>query len=557
MTIDLQTLKCGECGSSVLKRTGLNEFTCQHCGSVTLVEDDISDRLDRVLDQVKDAAARRLADEQAARQKVAMRTAGFAVAAVVGITLLVTVVQMFTRKDTSDGGRRAAVASVVDRNIPTDGLKLGEPRQVLVGSGSSARPKLLVVARNETGKPLERASVKATYYDGETRLEERGESLPISVLEPGESAPLLIDLPSGKNVTRQELQVQRLSAPYRSADGPRLAFSRLRLVQQGDRVRLVGRVVNERKDAAIGGVEALATLYDDAGNVIGFGRGYAQGNDIPPGARSAIDIDLARFGRAAQVAAWDYRIAYSTVEAGGSRSAVRSADRVIRTAGAPEVFHADLRLSTEDLLADDSERFDLKELELLPLVAGRSNIQRPLFLTELVNRSKEAVVIAPGGVISRFGGSKADGATAIQGLAYLYPGERFPILLEPREVDRITQTRVEWKPMRRAALPGPRTPLEVQVTGTKAETGSVLLNFSQRFLYKSVQVTGKVGNPGTTIVGKVRLWVSLRDRDGQLSGFKLVDNLPAIAPGESVPFQVNVEQNGRDFASVGTLYQTE
>jgi predicted RNA-binding Zn-ribbon protein involved in translation (DUF1610 family) len=557
MTIDLQTLKCGECGSSVLKRTGLNEFTCQHCGSVTLVEDDISDRLDRVLDQVKDAAARRLADEQAARQKVAMRTAGFAVAAVFGITLLVMVVQMFTRKDTPDSGRRASVAAVVDRNIPTDGLKLGEPRQVLVGSGSSARPKLLVVVRNETGKPLERASVKAAFYEGETRLEERSESLPISVLEPGESAPLLFDLPSGKNVTRQELQVQRLSAPYRSADGPRLAFSRLRLVQQGDRVRLVGRVVNERKDAAIGGVEALATLYDDAGNVIGFGRGYAQGNDIAPGARSAIDIDIARFGRAAQVAAWDYRIAYSTIEAGGSRTAVRSADRVIRTVGAPEVFHADLRLSTEDLLADDSERFDLKELELLPLVAGRSNIQRPLFLTELVNRSKDTVVIAPGGVISRFGGSKADGATAIQGLAYLYPGERFPILLEPREVDRITQTRVEWKPMRRAALPGPRTPLEVQVTGTKAETGSVLLNFSQRFLYKSVEVTGKVSNPGTTIVGKVRLWVSLRDRDGQLSGFKLVDNLPAIAPGESVPFQVNVEQNGRDFASVGTLYQTE
>eukprot|EP01036_Dinobryon_divergens_P008437 gene8437-11267_t len=53
MTIDLQTLKCGECGSSVLKRTGLNEYTCEHCGSVTLVEDNVSDRLERVLDQVK------------------------------------------------------------------------------------------------------------------------------------------------------------------------------------------------------------------------------------------------------------------------------------------------------------------------------------------------------------------------------------------------------------------------------------------------------------------------------------------------------------------------
>jgi hypothetical protein len=66
-----------------------------------------------------------------------------------------------------------------------------------------------------------------------------------------------------------------------------------------------------------------------------------------------------------------------------------------------------------------------------------------------------------------------------------------------------------------------------------------------------------VKNPGNNVVGKVRLWVSLRDRNGQLTGFRQVQNLPAIAPGESVPFQVDVEQNGRDFASVSTLYQTE
>jgi hypothetical protein len=268
-------------------------------------------------------------------------------------------------------------------------------------------------------------------------------------------------------------------------------------------------------------------------------------------------VSIARFGRAAAIAAWDYRIGYNTLDAAGARTPVLNADRVIRTAGGPEAFNPDLRLSTEDLLADDSERFDAKQLELLPLVAGRSSIQRPLFLAELVNHSTDAVVVAPGGVISRFGGSKADGTSNISGLAYLYPGERFPILLEPNAVDRITQTRIEWKPMRRAALPGPRTPLEVQVTGTKAETNSVLLNFSQRFLYKSVEVTGKVRNPGHTIVGKVRLWVSLRDRNGQLTGFRLVENLPAIAPGESVPFQVDVEQHGRDFASVATLYQTE
>jgi DNA-directed RNA polymerase subunit RPC12/RpoP len=560
MTIDLQTLKCGECGSSVLKRTGLNEYTCSHCGSVTLVEDNVSDRLERVLDQVKDAAGKRLADEQALKQKQVMRYAGIGLAAVFGVSALIVFFNVFfaSRASPSSGARPSAVASVVDRTIPVEGLKLGEPRQVLVGSGSSAQPRLLVVARNETGKPLARASIRATFYDGDSRLDERGETLPADVLLPGESVPVLIDMPSGKNVTRQALKVQRLSEPYGGVTQPRLAFSRVRLVQQGDRLRLVGRVANARKDdAVIGGIEVVATLYDDAGQVIGLGHGYGQASEIKPGAQTSVDVSLASFGRAAAVAAWDYRIGYSMVEASGGRKPVLSPDRVIRTAGGPEAFNPDLRLSTEDLLADASERFDAKQLELLPLVDGRNNIQQRLFLTELVNRSPDAVVIAPGGVISRFSGSKAHGTTTISGLAYLYPGERFPLFLEPEDMERFTSTRIEWKPMRRAALPGPRKPMEVKVTGTKAETGSVLLNFSQRFVYKSVQVTGSVKNPGSSIVGKVRLWVSLHDRGGQLTGFKLVENLPAIAPGESVPFQVNVEQNGRDFASVTTLYQTE
>lgn len=561
MTIDLQTLKCGECGSSVLKRTGLNEYTCEHCGSVTLVEDNVSDRLERVLNQVKNEAGRRLAAEEARRQALMMRKVGIGVGVALGAVLLFSLVGVFLgsrNADTRAASGSQRVVAAVDRTIPVDGLKLDEPRQVLVGSGSSASPKLLVVARNETGKPLSRAGIRAVYFDGESKLDERSEMLPVAVLEPGESAPALIDMPTGKNVTRQELRVQKLAEPYSAVKGPRMAFSRVRLVQQGDRVRLVGRIVNDRKDATVlGGFEVLATLYDDAGQVIGFGHGYGQANEIQPGARTSVDVSIARFGRAAAIAAWDYRIGYSTVEASGGRTPVLNADRVIRTAGGPESFNPELRLGTDDLLAEDSERFDDKLLELLPLVDGRNNIQQRLFLGELVNRSTDAVVLAPGGVISRFSGSKAHGTTTISGLAYLYPGERFPIYLEPQDMERFTDTRIEWKPMRRAALPGPRKPLEVKVSSTKAEIGSVLLNFSQRFAYKYVVVSGSVKNPGTGIVGKVRLWVSLRDRNGQLTGFKLVDNLPAIAPGESVPFQASVEQNGRDFASVTTLYQTE
>jgi hypothetical protein len=106
-------------------------------------------------------------------------------------------------------------------------------------------------------------------------------------------------------------------------------------------------------------------------------------------------------------------------------------------------------------------------------------------------------------------------------------------------------------------MPGPRVPLRVQVEGTRAGTSSVLVNFSQRSSYKYVEVSGTVANPGQAIVRKARLWVSLRDREGQLTGFTQLDNLPAIAPGESVPFQAKIDQFGRDFARVDTLYQSE
>jgi len=131
MTIDLQTLKCGECGSSVLKRTGLNEYTCDHCGSVTLVEDNVSDRLERVLNQVKNEAGRRLAAEEALRQKLMLRKVGIAIAILLGVVLVFRVVGLFLfdSRDAASGAPRSVVAAAVDRTIPVDGLKLNEPRQ--------------------------------------------------------------------------------------------------------------------------------------------------------------------------------------------------------------------------------------------------------------------------------------------------------------------------------------------------------------------------------------------------------------------------------------------
>ncbi len=102
---------------------------------------------------------------------------------------------------------------------------------------------------------------------------------------------------------------------------------------------------------------------------------------------------IERFGsRQVPIAAWDYRIDYSLSDGEQQgRTRVLSSNRVIRTAGAPETFHASLRLGSEDLLADEAERFDLTQIELLPLVPARNTTQRPVYLAEVVNRSSEAM----------------------------------------------------------------------------------------------------------------------------------------------------------------------
>lgn len=76
----------------------------------------------------------------------------------------------------------------------------------------------------------------------------------------------------------------------------------MRLVQQQDDLRLVGRLVNTRTVAALAGSEVLVMLYDERGAVIGYGRGHTQAQEITPGERSDVEVRIERFGATPVVA---------------------------------------------------------------------------------------------------------------------------------------------------------------------------------------------------------------------------------------------------------------
>lgn len=556
MTIDLKTLKCGECGSADLRRQAPNQYVCGHCGSVTLVEDQVSERLERMLGQVADAARRRMADEdRAQRRRVATHAVGWGLG--LGLTVAVVTVAV-----TLLGQRPAPTAAVVvqprptlPRGIPPEALKLDEPRQVLVRRGSSSAGKLLVMARNTHDAPLQRASIEAAFFDETQSLVKRSQSLPLETIAPGEVLPVLIDLPSQGTATRQDLQVRPLSAPHRSVAAPALKFARARLLQVGDEdLRFVGRIVNDR-DVTLAGVEALVTLLDDSGAVIGMGHGYGSGSELKPGDRSTLDFGVQRFGRG-NVVAWEVRVGYSVLQGDGGRAVAASPDRVVRTAAGPERIPP-LPAGSDDLLATEAERFDPAQLELLPIAAVRDNTQRLIHVTELVNRSTEAIALSPALLLTPLDGARAGRPMVVAEGGMLYPGERLPILLQPYGVEKVTGWRTEWKPIRKAALPGPRPALEVSIDKTQAVEGSALVNFTQRYRTRYIDVAGTVHNPGPGIVRKLQLWVMLRDAQGRLAGFHRVGQLPAASAGDSVPFSASVELWGRDFAKVTTLVQAE
>ncbi len=557
MTIDLKTLKCGECGSADLRRQAPNQYVCGHCGSVTLVEDQVSERLERMLGQVADAARRRMADEdRAQRRRVATHAVGWGLGIGLTVAVVAVAVSLLNQRPAPPAPVAVPARPTLPRSIPPEALKLDEPRQVLVHRGSSsASGKLLVMVRNTHDAPLQRASIEAAFFDETQSLGKRSQSLPLETIAPGESLPVLIDLPSQGTATRQDLQVRPLSTPHRSVAAPALKFARARLVQVGDgELRFVGRIVNDR-DVTLAGVEALVTLLDDSGAVVGVGHGHGSGSDLKPGQRSTLDFGVQRFGRG-NVVAWEVRVGYSVLQADGVRAVANSPDRGVRTAAGPERIPP-LPAGSEDLLATDAERFDPTQLELLPVTALRDNTQRLIHVTELVNRSTDAIALSPAVLLTPLDGARAGRPLVVAEAGMLYPGERLPILLQPYGVPQVTGWRTEWKPIRKAALPGPRPALEVSITGTKGMEGSALVNFTQRYRTRYVEVTGTVHNPGPGIVRKLQLWVMLRDAQGRLAGFQRVGQLPAASAGDSVPFSASVELWGRDFAKVTTLVQAE
>lgn len=284
-TINTVTLTCSTCGSAQFTKLDTNEYRCSHCHAVTLVEDNVAQRLEKILRGMQAPPPSRPGPGALAAIAV---TVAAAIAIPVAISLL------GSGSDTRSVPRQPPPPSI-DATL----VKLTDVQEV----ETRGRRQLVMIVRNDTGRKIEMPRVTASFFQGELSLSSTSGSASARSLQPGEYAPMTVSAPD-KAYTRYALQV---AAPALArGQNNDVAASKVQLVRNDGNYRLVGLLKNNGAQAA-NSSQVTVMLYGDDGRLIGMGSGYGAASPLAPGALTAFDVRCEMLTDG-QVASYDYMV---------------------------------------------------------------------------------------------------------------------------------------------------------------------------------------------------------------------------------------------------------
>ncbi|MDQ8032019.1 hypothetical protein CEG14_10450 [Bordetella genomosp. 1] len=283
-TINTVTLTCSACGSSAFTKLAPNEYRCNHCSATTLVEDDVAQRLEKILRNMQPAAAPRTLGKGALIALVAI---------VAATTLVPVLVSLLTPS--------RPTPTPVHREPPIDAslVRLGEVQEV----GERGRRELLFMIHNETGRRIDAPRVTATFRQGEVALGSAYGSPLARTLQPGEYTPVTISVPSEAH-SGYTLQVNTPTASR--SHQLDVKASKVQLVRNDNSLRLIGLLTNQSTTETTGS-QITTVLYGEDGRIIGTGTGYAKANRLAPQATTTFEVHLKLY-REGRIAAYEYMV---------------------------------------------------------------------------------------------------------------------------------------------------------------------------------------------------------------------------------------------------------
>lgn len=175
-TINTVTLTCSTCGSAQFTKLDTNEYQCSHCHAVTLVEDNVAQRLEKILRGM----------QQPAPAAKLQPGAIIAIVLVVLAAILVPLTATLFNSGSSTRSPSRAAPPPIDATL----VKLTDVQEVR----ARGRNQLVMLMRNETGKKIDAPRVTATFYQGELTLSSTSGSPMARTLLPGEYTPVTVML---------------------------------------------------------------------------------------------------------------------------------------------------------------------------------------------------------------------------------------------------------------------------------------------------------------------------------------------------------------------------
>jgi hypothetical protein len=251
--INTKTLTCTHCGGARFTRLGRNDYQCQHCDAVTLVEDDVAQRLEQLLQQLQTPAS----PVRPFRSPAAVVPVVLAVAAV-GVLLWHNVFFNGDLKQDTQGAWLEADRLLPGESAPVlwrlpddrpftrfevqkDGLSAARSFQGRA-TVTVQKPQLVQQGRkltfvgaltNADTVQAGRLAVRISLYDADRRLVGFGRAAPrVAVLGPGEKSLFSVDC-------------TRLGTGEVASHDFLVDSERLGLVQQGDGAAVTSTTVRE------------------------------------------------------------------------------------------------------------------------------------------------------------------------------------------------------------------------------------------------------------------------------------------------------------------------
>jgi len=149
-TINTVTLTCSTCGSAQFAKLDTNEYQCSHCHAVTLVEDNVAQRLEKILRNIQQP-----------------KPAPIKPAAIAAISVAILAAVLIPLAISSLGSSPSRVpARIVEPPIDASLVKLTDVQEIK----TRGRTELVMIVRNETGRKIDVPRVTASFFQGDLSL---------------------------------------------------------------------------------------------------------------------------------------------------------------------------------------------------------------------------------------------------------------------------------------------------------------------------------------------------------------------------------------------------